>query len=65
MKSESVCYAMVEVLTDGSKVTNVSVSGVLLTNFDGELSSLNKAIYDESSTAEITNFTSNITVEKQ
>ena len=50
---------------DGSKVTNVSVSGVLLTNFDGELSSLNKPIYDESSTAEITNFTSNITVEKQ
>ena len=50
---------------NGSKVTNVSNSGVLLTNFEGELTRLNEAFYEESSTAQVTNFTSNITVEKQ
>ena len=46
-------------------ITNVSVSGKIQTNYAGELPSLNQPFYEGDETAQVTNFVSNITVEKQ
>lgn len=50
---------------NGATVTNVTVKGKLVTNYNGELERLNEAFYDENSTGEVTGFTADITVEKQ
>lgn len=44
-------------------VTNVSVTGKLVTNSSLDFPRLNEAFYDEVSTGEVTDFTANITVE--
>lgn len=49
----------------GCTVSNVSVSGTIQTNYDGELPMLNEAFYEGDATAQVTEFVSNITVEKQ
>ena len=50
---------------NAAKITNVSISGVIRTVYDGELPRLLCAIYDEESTAAVTGFTATITVDKQ
>lgn len=57
-------------IEEGAKVTNVSLSGTIKTNYAGELPRLNDAFYYEGEmsgaiSANITNFTANITVDKQ
>ncbi|MBQ9098230.1 MAG: InlB B-repeat-containing protein [Clostridia bacterium] len=47
------------------KVTNVTVSGKLITNYEGELPRLNEVFYDETGTNTITSFSAAIVVEKQ
>ena len=49
----------------GAKITNVTVSGKLVTDYEGELSTLNSAFVDEESTAELQGFTASVTVEKK
>ena len=46
-------------------VSNVSVSGTIQTNYDGELPMLNEAFYEGDETVQVIEFVSNITVEKQ
>ena len=46
-------------------VSNVSISGVFQTNYDGDLSGLNNPFYEADSTVQVTGFESNVTVEKQ
>lgn len=49
----------------GYVISNVSVSGKLVTNTQKELATVNAAFQDESGEGTIENFTANITVEKQ
>ena len=46
-------------------VSNVSVSGTFQTNYDGDLSGVNNPFYEAGNTAQVTDFVSNITIEKQ
>lgn len=48
----------------GGLVSNVSVSGKIVTNYTGELPTLNEAFYEVKNAADVTDFTANITVEK-
>ncbi len=57
--------ALAGAANNAAKITNVTVSGTLKTNLEGELPRLNEAIYDESSAPVITDFSANIIVEKQ
>ena len=50
---------------DGAKITNVTVSGKLQTNYTGELPRYNEAIYNTESTATITGFEATVTLEVQ
>lgn len=43
-------------------VSNVSISGIIKTNYTGELPRMNEAFYEETSTGEITEFTAEMTV---
>lgn len=49
----------------GAKISNVSITGNVTTNYAGELPRLNEAVYESDATAEITNFTATITVDIQ
>ena len=49
----------------GAKITNVTVSGKLQTNYTGELPRYNEAIYNTESTATITGFEATVTLEVQ
>ena len=50
----------------GAKITNVTVTGKLTTNYSGELPKLNSAVFEENSTFEVSDFdASGITVEKK
>ena len=53
--------------TLGAKITNVTVSGTLTTNFAGEITTINSAVFkaEGDSQPTITDFTATITVEKQ
>lgn len=46
-------------------VSNVSVSGKIVTDYDGELSTVSSVLYEESQNAVVTDFTANVVVEKQ
>lgn len=48
----------------GGIVSNVTVTGKIVTNYEGELPTLNEAFYEVKDAADITGFTANITVEK-
>ena len=48
----------------GGVVSNVTVTGKIVTNYAGELPTLNEAFYEVKDAADITGFTANITVEK-
>ena len=50
---------------NGCKITNVSVTGKLITNYEGALPSLSEAFCEGGDTATVTDFTAEITVEKQ
>jgi uncharacterized repeat protein (TIGR02543 family) len=50
--------------TGSCTVSNVSVSGKLVTDYEGELTTLNAVLYEESQNAKVTNFTANIVIEK-
>ncbi len=47
----------------GCRITNVSVSGKIVTDYEGELPRLNEAVFNESDTVTVTDFTSNIVIE--
>ena len=49
----------------GCTVSNVTVRGVLETNYAGELPRINEAFSDEESTGTITGFASEVTIERQ
>jgi uncharacterized repeat protein (TIGR02543 family) len=49
----------------GGIVSNVSVTGKIVTNYAGELPTLNEAFYEVKNAADVTGFTANITVEKK
>lgn len=49
----------------GCTVSNVTIKGKLVTTYQEELPRLNEAFYEADSTGELTNFTVEITVEKQ
>ncbi len=53
--------------TEGTdcKVTNVSVTGKLVTDYEGEFSRLNEVFFDVNSTGAVTGFSAEIVVEKQ
>ena len=51
--------------TGKGTVTNVRVTGKLLTAYDSEYPRLNQAFYDESATGTVTGFSAEIVVEKQ
>ena len=56
--------ALAKEASAGTKIVHVSVSGVLTTDYSGELPKLNEAIYEELAegvTVELEDFTSNIT----
>ena len=62
--------ALTKDMSAGAKVTNVSVTGTIKTNYDKELPRLNSVYYykdsaDEAVLAGVNNFTANITVDKQ
>ena len=46
----------------GSKITNVSVSGIITTDYTGEIPRLNEAIFETANTAVLDNFTATIIV---
>ena len=46
-------------------ITNVTISGVIQTDTEKDLSDITKAIFAEGAGVEITGFTSDVTVEKQ
>ena len=46
-------------------ISKVSITGKIVTNYQGELPRLNEAFYDEKSTGEVSDFTAAITVDKQ
>ena len=48
----------------GGTVSNVSITGKIVTNYTGELPTLNEAFYEVKEAADVTGFTANITVEK-
>lgn len=49
----------------GAKITKVSISGKLLTNYTKELPKLNSAVFEDDSVFEETEFTANITIEQK
>ncbi len=57
--------ALAGTANNSAKITDVTISGTIKTTFEGELPRLNEAIYDEESTPTVTNFSANITVDKQ
>jgi len=50
---------------NGAKVTKVTVSGKIITNYSGELPKLNSAVYEADSTIEESEFKAVITIEKK
>jgi hypothetical protein len=48
----------------GGIVSNVSVTGKIVTNYAGELPTLNEAFFEVKDAVDITGFVANITVEK-
>ena len=62
---KSVKVAALARAASGAKITNVTVTGKLTTNYTGELPKLNSAVFEEDSTFEASGFdASGITVEK-
>lgn len=57
--------AALAITSTGAKVTNVSVSGTVTTNYAGELPRLNEAIFEADNATEVVNFTANVTVNVQ
>ena len=57
--------AALAINSQGAKITNVSVTGTVTTNYEGELPKLNQAVYESDATATLTNFTATITVDIQ
>ena len=58
--------AALAIAASGSfSVTDVSISGKLVTDYDGELDTRNNVTYEEAPNANVTNFTANIVIEKQ
>jgi len=49
---------------NGAKISNVTITGKLMTDYEGDLSKLEEPFYDDS-TAEVSEFEAEITVEKQ
>ena len=66
--SESVKTVKVSSLAksaNGTTVSNVSISGKLVTNYDSEFPMLQKPFYEEDSTGEVNGFIADIAVEQQ
>ena len=57
--------AALAVTANGAKITGVTVTGTIVTNYAGELPMLNEAVFEADAATEITEFTATITVDIQ
>jgi len=62
-KAKDVKVSALSVSAKGTTVSKVTIEGKLITDYNGELTSLEKPFYEEDSTGDVSNFKATVTVE--